>query len=33
MASYLASYGNLAALTVARDLDRKVEALLTAAAA
>jgi hypothetical protein len=33
MASYLASYGSLAALTVARDLDRKVEALLTAAAA
>jgi uncharacterized protein (DUF302 family) len=32
MASYLASYGNLAALEVARNLDAKVEALLTAAA-
>jgi uncharacterized protein (DUF302 family) len=32
MASYLASYGNLAALKVARELDAKVEALLTAAA-
>jgi uncharacterized protein (DUF302 family) len=33
MASYLASYGNLAALKVARELDAKVEALLTAIAA
>jgi uncharacterized protein (DUF302 family) len=33
MASYLAHYGNLTALKVARDLDAKVEALLTAAAA
>ena len=32
MASYLESYGNLAALEVARELDAKVEALLTAAA-
>lgn len=32
MASFLAPYGNLAALRVARDLDAKVEALLTAAA-
>ena len=32
MASYLASYGNLAALEVARNLDSKIEALLTAAA-
>jgi hypothetical protein len=32
MASYLAPYGNLAALEVARNLDVKVEALLTAAA-
>jgi uncharacterized protein (DUF302 family) len=32
MASYLASYGNLAALTVAADLDSKVESLLRAAA-
>jgi uncharacterized protein (DUF302 family) len=32
MASYLASYGNLAALKVARELDAKVEALLAAAA-
>jgi uncharacterized protein (DUF302 family) len=32
MASYLAPYGNLAALKVARELDAKVEALLTAAA-
>jgi hypothetical protein len=32
MASYLTSYGNLAALKVARELDAKVEALLTAAA-
>jgi uncharacterized protein (DUF302 family) len=32
MASYLAHYGNLAALKVARELDAKVEALLTAAA-
>jgi hypothetical protein len=32
MASYLAPYGNLAALEVARNLDAKVEALLTAAA-
>lgn len=29
MASYLASYGNLAALEVARELDLKVEHLLT----
>jgi uncharacterized protein (DUF302 family) len=33
MSSYLAPYGNLAALEVARGLDKKVEALLTAAAA
>jgi uncharacterized protein (DUF302 family) len=32
MASYLAPYGNLAASQVARELDSKVEALLTAAA-
>jgi NADPH:quinone reductase-like Zn-dependent oxidoreductase len=32
MASYLAPYGNAEALKVARDLDAKVEALLTAAA-
>jgi uncharacterized protein (DUF302 family) len=32
MASYLAPYGNLAALKVARELDAKVKALLTAAA-
>jgi uncharacterized protein (DUF302 family) len=32
MASYLASYGNLAALEVARELDLKVEHLLTKAA-
>jgi hypothetical protein len=32
MASFLASYGNLAALEVARSLDIKVEALLRAAA-
>jgi hypothetical protein len=32
MASFLAPYGNLAALKVARDLDAKVQALLTAAA-
>ena len=32
MASYLASYGNLAALEVARELDLKVEHLLTRAA-
>jgi uncharacterized protein (DUF302 family) len=32
MASYLSSYGNADALQVARDLDRKVEVLLTAAA-
>lgn len=32
MAGYLAPYGNLAALAVARDLDSKVEALLRAAA-
>jgi hypothetical protein len=32
MASYLAHYGNMTALKVARDLDAKVEALLTAAA-
>jgi uncharacterized protein (DUF302 family) len=32
MASFLASYGNLAALEVARSLDAKVEALLRAAA-
>jgi hypothetical protein len=32
MASYLAAYGNLAALEVARNLDSKVEAMLTAAA-
>jgi uncharacterized protein (DUF302 family) len=32
MASYLAPYGNLAALNVARALDAKVEALLTSAA-
>jgi hypothetical protein len=29
MASYLATYGNLAALEVARELDLKVEHLLT----
>jgi uncharacterized protein (DUF302 family) len=33
MASFLAPYGHLAASQVARDLDSKVEALLTAAAA
>ena len=33
MASFLVSYGNAQALKVARDLDTKVEALLTAAAA
>jgi hypothetical protein len=32
MASYLGSYGNLAALKVARELDAKVEVLLAAAA-
>jgi hypothetical protein len=32
MAGYLAPYGNLAALKVARELDLKVEALLQAAA-
>jgi hypothetical protein len=32
MASYLETYGDLAALKVARDLDSKVEALLRAAA-
>jgi uncharacterized protein (DUF302 family) len=32
MATFLASYGNDAALQIARDLDAKVEALLTAAA-
>jgi hypothetical protein len=32
MASYLASYGSAEALKVARDLDSKIEALLTAAA-
>ena len=32
MASYLASYGNEDALKVARGLDSKIEALLTAAA-
>jgi hypothetical protein len=32
MASFLASYGNLAALEVARGLDEKVAALLQAAA-
>ena len=32
MASFLASYGNPAALTVAQELDEKVEALITAAA-
>jgi uncharacterized protein (DUF302 family) len=32
MASYLAHYGNMTALKVARNLDAKVEALLTAAA-
>jgi len=32
MASYLAPYGNLAALKVAQELDAKVEALLAAAA-
>jgi hypothetical protein len=32
MASYIASYGSEAALAVARELDAKVEALLTAAA-
>jgi uncharacterized protein (DUF302 family) len=33
MASFLASYGNVEALKVAQDLDSKVEALLTSAAA
>jgi uncharacterized protein (DUF302 family) len=33
MASYLASYGSAESLKVARDLDSKVEALLTSAAA
>jgi len=33
MSSFLASYGNAKALKVARDLDSKVESLLTAAAA
>jgi hypothetical protein len=33
IASFLASYENAAALEVARDLDRKVEAMLTSAAA
>jgi uncharacterized protein (DUF302 family) len=33
MASYLAPYGNAEALKVARDLDSKIEALLTSAAA
>jgi hypothetical protein len=32
MASFLAPYGNLAALAVARELDAKVEALIAAAA-
>jgi len=32
MESYLAPYGNLAALKVARELDAKVETLLTAIA-
>lgn len=32
MASYLAPYGNLAALKVARELDAKIEAMLTRAA-
>jgi hypothetical protein len=32
MASFLAPYGNLAALDIARNLDAKVEAMLTAAA-
>jgi DICT domain-containing protein len=32
MASFLASYGSSEALRVARDLDSKVEGLLTAAA-
>jgi hypothetical protein len=32
MASYLAAYGNLSALKVARELDSKVEGLLSAAA-
>jgi uncharacterized protein (DUF302 family) len=32
MASYLAPYGNSDALKVARDLDAKIEAILTAAA-
>jgi hypothetical protein len=32
MASYLSPYGNLTALKVARELDAKVEVLLTAAA-
>jgi uncharacterized protein (DUF302 family) len=32
MASYLAPHGNLAALTVARELDAKIDALLVAAA-
>jgi len=33
MASYLAPYGNAAALEIARNLDLKIEALLKAAAA
>ena len=33
MAGFLASYGSAEALKVAQDLDSKVEALLTAAAA
>jgi len=33
MTAFLAPYGNTEALKVARDLDAKVEALLTAAAA
>jgi hypothetical protein len=33
MASFLATYGNDEALKVARDLDAKIEALLTKAAA
>jgi hypothetical protein len=32
MASFLAPYGNPEALRIAKDLDSKVEALLTAAA-
>jgi hypothetical protein len=32
MAGYLAPYGNLAALKVARELDAKIEALLNTAA-